>query len=175
MNPPDDTLFATWWRTTLIAVAATAVLIGLTQPQAALRGAALIAILAAGIAAFSAVRTALDGVEHRRSTRLAAAPTARPPTLLPTNLTDLLRGYEQSGDLSWPVRGAVTTLAGERLWMRGLRLRSTDDEPRIRAVVSPLLWETVRPARTETGGVFVPHVRIPLRMLGTLLDELEAL
>ena len=166
---------STRWQVALSAFAVLALVIGVTQPKTALRTATLMGVLVTGIVAVLAVRTVLAGAAHRPETRLAKPLVTRKPSILPSNLTDLLRGHEPSGDLAWPVRVAITNLAADRLAPRGLHLRSLDDEPRIRAVVSGRMWEIIRPLRTEEGGHFVTKQKIPASELRAILDELETL
>jgi hypothetical protein len=166
---PTRTAF--WW----LALGGTAilVLIGLADPSAAPAAAVITAI---GLTLLLAADSAAALIRRiRAAPRSGFAPDLhhRPTQTLPPHVVRLVPSAESGNrNLTAGARTAVITVATEILWARhGLNLYTVEHHVAIEQLVTPDLWELIRPA-TADGGYAVRRRRSHAE-LDHLLDELE--
>jgi hypothetical protein len=166
---------AWWWAGAGLAL--TTALIGLAEPRVALAGALVVAVAVVGGVVVANAVALFRRLEAQPRSEFAPTPERHITHILPHHIARILPDRdEKQPPLTSGARAGIVTVATERLWARhGLNLHDPTHHPRIQQLVTPDLWETIRPDRVDQRGTTVPRARTLHRDLDRLLDDLESI
>jgi hypothetical protein len=171
----DHRRVAWWWAGA--SLSAVTVLVGLAEPSAALAGALLVAITVSGGVAVGTAVALFRRLEAQPRSEFAPTPQRHVAQLLPHHIARILPDHDDKHPaLTSGARAGIVTVATERLWARhGLNLHDPTHHQQVQHLVTPDLWETIRPDRVDQRGTIVPRARVLHRDLDRLLDDLESI
>jgi hypothetical protein len=169
-------------RAWIITVAAVLTVIGIGSPRVAGRAGHLLLITIGLAIAVVAVQPVFTRIEQRRAEPFVPAPPRTPRATMPNQMAQILDAFSnrtsstENGE-SVPahlLRRITTVATGRIVDHHRLHIGDVDDHPEIQRLVSPLLWELLRPA--EPGATTAPTTpAVSFDELDRLLDELERL
>lgn len=177
VSTPTEAQQRTGWWWAAICFSALLALVGVVRPAIAL-AAAMITGLGLGSALVAYLGWQLfTRLRPQQRSEFAPAVYQRPPQVLPHHIARIAPDPgERSPVLTAGARAGLVTVATERLWARhGLNLHDPTHHDRIGRLVSPDLWSTIRPDRTDARGNPAPRHRLLHRELPRLLDDLEGI
>ena len=169
-------------RVWIITVAAVLTVIGLSSPRVAGRSGHLLLITIGLAIAVVAVQPVFTKFEQRRSEPFVPTPPRTPRATMPNQMAQIIEAFSNrtsataNGESVPPhlLRRITTVASGRIVDHHRLHIGDIDDHPAIRVLVSPLLWDLLRPA--APGAIAASTVpAVSFDDLDQLLDELERL
>lgn len=165
-----------WWLAAA-ALAGTLAAIGLASPKHALTAVMIAGVGLAAVTAAYALARLLVRVRAAPRSEFAPAAYQRPPQVLPHHISRIVpTSGERNPRLTPGARAGIATVVTESLWARhGLNLHDPEHLDRVERVLTPTLWECVRPDRVDRRGHLVPRPTLHHTDLTQLLDDIESI
>jgi hypothetical protein len=169
-------------RAWIVTVAAVLTVIGISSPRVAGRSGHLLLITIGLAIAVVVVQPVFTKIEQRRSEPFVPTPPRTPRATMPNQMAQIVEAFSnrtsatEHGESVPPhlLRRVTTVATGRIVDHHRLHIGDVDDHPEIRRLVSPLLWDLLRPA--EPGATTAPtSPAVSFDELDRLLDELERL